>query len=462
MTQLIKFASFNASFFRESFEVLRTQMCLCPLEQTELIKAYWQTSLDKARQKVAEDIIAIRSVAAIIQINRPDVLFLPEFSNEGTGNDLSALQGFLTHYLAVPQSSQLDKALADLEPIEYPYFNSFATNTGLNSGLRLDAHQADDKVFTNGAFAEKDATLTGDDWGFGAYHGQYAFALLSRFAIETENIRSFQRFKWQDLDGAKNPLVPVSNTLGNKQAPWYSENTWPQVRLSSKNHLDVPLIIPTVQGERLVHLLLSHPTPPVFDNGRNKARNAAEVDFWRRYIRDEGVFVDDNGVTGGLIQGHLNKAYLQGELPCGLGKQVIAESTKNPAFVIMGDLNLDPLAGDGARRVMQDLHKDPLLNQRLTHGAYYPSSEGGKAFAKQVSARHRAAKHPKPERLTSGFGLAVDHVLPSANLPLVASGVFWPAPWQKGAQLIDGVGRLKTRAASVLSDHRLVWVELAL
>ena len=47
--------------------------------------------------------------------------------------------------------------------------------------------------------------------------------------------------------------------------------------------------------------------------------------------------------------------------------------------------------------------------------------------------------------------LRVDYVLPSAGLAITGSGVFWPAP---GAPLAD--------AAVEASDHRLVWVDLAL
>ena len=37
--------------------------------------------------------------------------------------------------------------------------------------------------------------------------------------------------------------------------------------------------------EEVVHLLMSHPTPPAFDSGKNQAQNGAEVQFWHDYIQ---------------------------------------------------------------------------------------------------------------------------------------------------------------------------------
>ena len=42
----------------------------------------------------AEKVIQIRNVAAIIQNNRPDVLLLAEYNNDGVGENKTALNGF--------------------------------------------------------------------------------------------------------------------------------------------------------------------------------------------------------------------------------------------------------------------------------------------------------------------------------------------------------------------------------
>ena len=42
----------------------------------------------------AEKVIQIRNVAAIIQNNRPDVLLMAEYNNDGVGENKTALEGF--------------------------------------------------------------------------------------------------------------------------------------------------------------------------------------------------------------------------------------------------------------------------------------------------------------------------------------------------------------------------------
>ena len=69
----------------------------------------------------------------------------------------------------------------------------------------------------------------------------------------------------------------------------------------------------------MVHLLMSHPTPPAFDSGKNRAQNGAEVQFWHDYIQGKDYFYDDLGNKGGLTVG--------------------------AKFIMMGDQNLDPVAG---------------------------------------------------------------------------------------------------------------------
>ena len=44
--------------------------------------------------------------------------------------------------------------------------------------------------------------------------------------------------------------------------------------------------------------------------------------------------------------------------------------------------------------------------------------------------------------------LRIDYVLPSNNLKLLGSGVFWPEPIEDGYGLVDA------------SDHRLVWIDI--
>ncbi len=83
---------------------------------------------------------------------------------------------------------------------------------------------------------------------------------------------------------------------------WYSAEEWAQVRLSSKNHVDAPIIIPTSNGNEVVHLLMSHPTPPVFDPGKTKRKTQRKWNFGTITSKEE-FFYDDAGKQGGLASG---------------------------------------------------------------------------------------------------------------------------------------------------------------
>ncbi len=418
----VKIATYNLSFDRSTLQDLVAEMQITPEEQQVLVTAYLDGSIDEADKDKAGKVIQIRNVSAVIQQNRPHVLMMAEFNNDGTGDNTLAIEGFQKHYLSVAQSSAGAGGEADLEPIEYPHFNSYATNTGLFSGLDLN----------NDGKAEAGP---GDSWGFGFYHGQYAFALMSQYDIDESNTRTFQTFKWKDLEGASIPTITICDkpskfpTGMNCGDEWYSQEEWQQVRLSSKNHVDAPIIIPTKDGEQKIHLLMSHPTPPAFDVGKNKAQNAAEVEFWHQYINGQTSIYDDAGVQGGLAQG--------------------------ANFVIMGDLNLDPITGNGDGAVMQALHDDALLNQDVTNGSLFPTSNGAKEFAKG----YNRFEHTKTERLTAEFGLAVDYALPSSTLNIIDSGVYWPASDEAGYKLMKDERVGGGKGKDVSSDHRMIWVE---
>lgn len=421
----VKIATYNLSFDRATFQDLVTEMQIDPSVQATLVTDYLNNTIDASDRETAAKVIQIRNVAAVIQKNRPDVLMMAEFNNDGTGTDKSALEGFQKNYLSVAQSIEGAGGDANLEPISYPYFESYSTNTGLLNEFGFDL----DNDGTPG-------TLPGDAWGFGFYHGQYAFALMSKYEIDTANTRTFQEFKWKDLEGATIPTItvcddpskfPTGMVCGDE---WYTTAEWAEIRLSSKNHVDAPILIPTKDGTETVHLLMSHPTPPAFDVGKNIEQNAAEVDFWHQYIQNKSFIYDDSGKTGGLEQGK--------------------------HFVMMGDQNLDPVDGDGISSVMLNLHNDSLVNQEVTNGSLYPTSDGAAEYAAD-----KPLQHPQPSRITSNFGLAVDYALPSATMNIVDSGVYWPATNEDGRTLIfdsripDSNGDSK----EISSDHRMVWIK---
>lgn len=328
----------------------------------------------------------IRNIAHIIQLVRPDVLLLNEF--DYIPDPELGIKAFIRNYL--------HKAQGAAQPIDYPYFYYNTVNTGQPSGFDLDN---DGKATGVGA----------DAWGFGFYPGQYGMVLLSKYPIDTANIRTFQRFKWKDMPG----FLPIRKADGS---PWYSSDAWVEFPLSSKTHWDIPL---QIEGTT-VHVLASHPTPPVFDGAenRNGIRNHDEIRFWVDYLTTEnaGYIYDDNGNKGGLAA--------------------------NTRFVLLGDQNASSDGeGDAINAAISALYNHPAIDNSKP-----PQSKG---------ASEHTPDNPKAAYHTAGWRMRADYALPSkAGLVIKDSGVFWP---EKADPLYQLVG---SRGAS--SDHRLVWIKVTL
>ena len=435
----VKFASFNVSFARdgdatENYQRWVRYFQLTPEKQDYLIEIWKKDTATEEEHLLAERVIQIRNIAAIIQKNRPDVLLLTEFNNDGTGTDMTALQGFQDNYLGVAQSMNSVDGGDMLTPIHYPFVQNYPTNTGL---LPEDASLD----FGNDA-VDGSASRPNGAHGFGYYHGHYGFALMSQFKVDTANTRTFQTLKWSEMPGETKPMIPtaddpvhpcVAAELPAGMAcgdPWYSDAEWQTIRLSSKNHVDAPIIIPTANGDKVIHALLSHPTPPAFDSiaWQNRFRNGAENKFWSRYLDQENWIRDDKGQTGGFA---------------------------GTDFVIMGDLNADPEFSSGKDYGIRDLMVHNLfVNHAVSNstGAMVPVSEG--------AARDSNSKgHPYPATRTSTFGSRVDYAVPSASLTTLNTGVYWQAEGQPGRLLFNDprVGK-NGNSKEVSSDHRFVWV----
>lgn len=337
------------------------------------------------RDALAQQHPQIQAIAEIVQHTRPDVLVLNEFDyvDQQHGVDV-----FKRDYLAVSQNGE--------SPIDYPYVYIAPVNTGVPSPYDLSG--------------DGEATGTGNDaWGFGFYPGQYGMAVLSKYPIQTDAVRTFQMFKWKDMPGALAPLKPGTSE------PFYSAEAWQEFRLSSKSHWDVPIAV----KQHTLHVLVSHPTPPVFDGkeNRNGRRNHDEIRFWADYIQPHlsDYIYDDNGNFGGL-----------GE---------------NQAFVIAGDLNASVESDDNVPGAITQLLKHPKVNAEVT-----PESRGGAAHSPD---------NPQASTHTAGWRKRADYVLPSvAGISLIQAGVFWPEPNAAKAELV--------RNREVSSDHRLVWIDIQL
>lgn len=335
------------------------------------------------RDALAQQHPQIQAIAEIVQHTRPDVLVLNEFDyvDQQHGVDV-----FKRDYLAVSQNGE--------SPIDYPYVYIAPVNTGVPSPYDLSG--------------DGEATGTGNDaWGFGFYPGQYGMAVLSKYPIQTDAVRTFQMFKWKDMPGALAPLKPGTSE------PFYSAEAWQEFRLSSKSHWDVPIAV----KQHTLHVLVSHPTPPVFDGkeNRNGRRNHDEIRFWADYIQPHlsDYIYDDNGNFGGL-----------GE---------------NQAFVIAGDLNASVESDDNVPGAIAQLLEHPKVNAEIT-----PESRGGAAHSPD---------NPQASTHTAGWRKRADYVLPSvAGISLIQAGVFWPEPNAAKAELV--------RNREVSSDHRLVWIDI--
>ncbi len=341
---------------------------------------------------------AARSIAAVLQRIRPDLVLLNEFDYDADGR---AADLFQRDYLEVAQGS-------DGQALHYPYRYLAPVNTGVPSGLDLDG---------NGTVGGEGRDRGNDAWGYGLHPGQYGMLVLSRYPIDDAQARSFRLLKWSAMPDAARPIDPQARRY------FHADAVWQQLRLSSKSHWDVPVRTP---GGTL-HFLVSHPTPPVFDGpeDRNGARNADELRLWREYLdnddADRSWLCDDDGRCGGLPAGK--------------------------PFVIAGDLNNDPVDGDGRHDEIQALTGHPRMLRLAA-----PRSDGAIVAAREAGGAN-ASHRGDPGEDTGDFGprvgnLRLDYVLPSIGLRATASGVHWPAP---GAA---------AHAATTATDHRLVWVDL--
>ncbi|MFT5383913.1 MAG: endonuclease/exonuclease/phosphatase family metal-dependent hydrolase, partial [Saprospiraceae bacterium] len=318
--QSLRFASYNVSLFRS--------------EQGGLA-----IDLNSGRDT------QIQNVAAVIQHVNPDVIALMEFDYDPSG---ALLEAFQKNYLGIGQQGE--------QAISFSYKLSISSNTGVLSGFD---YNNDGKI-----------ALPEDGFGFGRYEGQYAFAILSKYPIDKKNIRSFQKMIWSAMPGAKRPM----NEDGTS---YYDDDEWAAFRVSSKNHIDIPII---TSGDKTVHVILAHPTPPVFDGpeDRNGLRNYDEIRLLKDYISNATYLVDDKGRKGGLAAGE--------------------------SFVIMGDLNADPIDGDSYPGAINQLLEYPGINTEVTTGSHIPQSNGGKLYNRSKGDKG------DPAFDSAFFGKRIDYV----------------------------------------------------
>jgi hypothetical protein len=331
----------------------------------------------------------IDAVAEIILRVRPDILVLNKFDRDPARR---ALVGF---------AERLRAGLAGLEGLDYPFLYQGPVNTGLPSGYDLDG----------------DGYRRGprDAFGYGRFPGQYGMALLSRYPIDYDRLHSFQRFLWADLPGGERPMNPDGT-------PFHPDPVWEALRLSLVSHWVAPVILP---DEVVLHILASHPTPPVFDGPEdfNGRRNSDETRLLLGLIDGAPWVRDEREQHGGL--------------------------RPRDMFVVVGDLNADPYDGEARREAITALLAHPRVQDPM------PESAGGVEAVRSgsINAGHRGppGQDTADWRDEPGPGnMRVDYVLPSTGLKITGSGIFWPLANDPLARLVAG----GNRPAS--SDYRLV------
>ncbi|MDZ4848598.1 MAG: endonuclease/exonuclease/phosphatase family protein [Pirellulaceae bacterium] len=335
----------------------------------------------------------VRRLATIIQAVSPDILLANEVDYDG-GESAELL---LKEYFG--------NSKGNTRSLKYVFTSE--VNTGVPSGIDID----------------KNGRLGGpnDAFGFGEYPGQYGMAVFSRYPILKEKARSFQKLLWSEMPGALRPM----NQDGT---PYWSDEIWNQLRLSSKTHLDVPI---EVDGKQ-IHIIASHPTPPVFDKleDKNGRRNHDEI----RLLLD-------------YISGGPGTEYLRSD------QGTVGPLDSSATFVVLGDLNADPNDGSGRREGIHALLKSPRINSNAI-----PRSLGAEQ-ASAIQGKKNKLQKGDPAEDTGDFGdnepgnLRCDFVLPSKECKVVASGVYWPTVEQ-----LQSVDKDLLNA----SDHRLVWIDIQL
>lgn len=267
--------------------------------------------------------------------------------------------------------------------LNYPHQFAAMPNAGLESGLDLDGNDRRGEAR--------------DSHGYGRFTGAGGMAVLSTLPLG--EVRDFSAFLWADLPGAIAPEIDGG--------PFPSAEAAAARRLSSVAHWDVPVST----GAGALHLLAFAATTPVFDGPEdlNGRRNHDEIVFWQRLLDGDLPFAPPAGPV-----------------------------------MLIGDVNLDPVDGEGRHAAIQGLLDGP----RFTDPA--PASPGGLAAA-------TPAQRGDPTLDTADWSdpspgnLRVDYVLPGSGLDVTGAGVVWPAPDDAFAETVEAASR-----------RRLVWVDVAL
>lgn len=324
----------------------------------------------------------ISDIVQIIQHLKPDILLILDFDND---------------YQNIALEMFIDKLSQGDNGVDYPYYYAKIGNEGVPSEIDLD---------NDGKPREWN-----DAYGFGRFEGNGGMVLLSQLPINYHDINNFNEVLWIDL--------PDHITPKNKDgSEYFTDDIINVFRLSSRSHWDVPIEMP--DGKTL-HVLSSHPTPPVFDGPEdlNGLRNAAEIMFWVAYL-DRKPFKNQSG------------------------EPVIFDAKY---FVIAGGLNNDPADGEGHKAALNLLLQHPSIIDPA------PTSLGAvEASHDDSGANQTHLGNPALDTVDWGpntGNMRVDYVLVSKTLHISNTGVFWPPRDTEWGKITEAS-----------STHRLVWVDI--
>ncbi|MEM9345720.1 MAG: endonuclease/exonuclease/phosphatase family protein [Planctomycetota bacterium] len=374
--------------------VLLSLLPACATPQTQTVRiATFNTALSRAEPGQLHSEFAqgddeqAKLVAEVLQRSRPDIVLLQEVDYDPTGK---AYADFQRNYLSISQNGA--------EPIAYKYVYAPPVNTGVLAPVDLDG--------------DGQITRPNDCYGYGLFEGHYGMVVLSKHRFEQTDDTYLRELLWKDLYGHQMPK------------DYYSDRAINHLRLSSKTHQVIPIQFCNKQ----VNLLASHPTPPVFDGteDRNGRRNFDEIGLWLRVIASY-----DWSKSGQSKRG---------------------VNSDPDGFIILGDLNADPNDGESIPGAI-----DQLLDHAAVNASIIPTSEGG-VEAARLQAGKNLTHRSEPAADTADFpdgdrgpgNLRVDYVLPSIDLNVVGSGVYWPTSDDPHAYL------------NKASDHKLVWIDVRL
>ncbi|GAA4891214.1 endonuclease/exonuclease/phosphatase family protein [Ferrimonas pelagia] len=363
----------------------------------------------------------LQSIAAMIQQDyqggRPDVLLLTGISVDVRDTDTASdaiIRNFQENYLSKAQE-------AGLAGLSYPHIYVAATNSGQRFDEDIDV-SGDGLVFP-----------PEDRNGYGHYHGQNSFVLLSQYPLDVDGVRTFRDFNWRDVNGASKPSLGGGNVLGDE--------AWDALSIMDTNFVDLSLLLP--DGRRVSLLLTQFESPMPRDlSERPRQRNRDQLQFLTDYINewDEGKYLrDDKGQPGGVAG---NRPFvIMGRL----------QSDEDTAHFTVPYLDLDSYRWDSGnmRKLLSSYQivSDGAINQDA------PSSQGGMLYGQEVESGHTFA-----EIWTSMLGLRQDYVIPQRDLRIVERGVFWPAVGENGFEwFYDEQGQPEPALGHL---GRLTWIDI--